>query len=120
MFNKIRSKDNQLNDAYVCKSTDTKETDGIGNGDVLTEMDTNKNYMFDKDEGSWRKVNTGGGGGASEEDIERLENEIDTFEASITEQFEALSQSLADLGFEDILELGFSIVDGKLCQTYTN
>ena len=33
--------------------------------------------------------------------------------------FEALTEQLSDLGFEDVLELGFSIVDGKLCQTYT-
>ena len=39
--------------------------------------------------------------------------------SEVNAAFEALTEQLADLGFEDVLELGCSIVDGKLCQTYT-
>ena len=44
---------------------------------------------------------------------------VEDAEAALEGEFQALSQALSDLGFEDVLELGFSIVDGKLCQTST-
>jgi len=46
MFNLIAKKNVQLSDTYVCLSTDTKEEDGKGNGDILLEMDTGKVYFF--------------------------------------------------------------------------
>ncbi len=46
MFNVISKKDVPLNDTYVCLSTDTKDEDGKGNGDMLVEMDTGKVYFF--------------------------------------------------------------------------
>ena len=39
-----------------CLSTDTKPTDGIGNGSVLIEMDTSKAYMFDEDNAQWLEL----------------------------------------------------------------
>ncbi len=44
---------------------------------------------------------------------------VEDAEGALELEFEALRQELVNLGFEDVLELGFSIVDGKLCQTYT-
>ena len=36
-----------------CLSTDTKPTEGIGNGSKLLEMDTGKLYMFDAENITW-------------------------------------------------------------------
>ena len=36
-----------------CLAADTKPTDGIANGSVLTEMDTGKIYMFDEAGSQW-------------------------------------------------------------------
>ena len=39
-----------------CLSTDTKPTDGIGNGSLLIEMDTQKVYAFDEENVTWREL----------------------------------------------------------------
>ena len=39
-----------------CLSTDTKPTDGIGNGSVMIEMDTSKVYIFDEDNSQWLEL----------------------------------------------------------------
>ena len=36
-----------------CLSTDTKPTEGVGNGSVLIEMDTGTIYFFDEAGGAW-------------------------------------------------------------------
>lgn len=36
-------------------STDSKPTDGIGNGWLFLEMDTSKKYLFDADGETWRE-----------------------------------------------------------------
>lgn len=49
MISLIAKKNIQYNDVYVCLSTDTKEEEGYGNGDVMLEMDTSKVFMFNED-----------------------------------------------------------------------
>lgn len=36
-----------------CLSSDTKPTEGVGNGSVLIEMDTGTIYFFDEAGGAW-------------------------------------------------------------------
>lgn len=43
------------NRVFYCLSTDTKPT-GVGNGDVLIEMDTGKVYLYDADGAEWLEV----------------------------------------------------------------
>lgn len=45
-------------------STDTKPTDNIANGSVFFEIDTGKNYRFDREGGEWYPFEAGGGGSA--------------------------------------------------------
>lgn len=54
MFSKreYANKDQSAKD-YVCKSTDTKPTDGIVNGSMCLEMDTGKFYAFDAAGEQW-------------------------------------------------------------------
>ncbi len=42
-----------------CLSSDTKPTEGVGNGSVLIEMDTGKIYFFDEAGGAWIEWNEG-------------------------------------------------------------
>lgn len=50
-----------------CLSTDAKPTENIGNGSVLREMDTGKNFKFDADGAKWlEQPASGGGGGGSD------------------------------------------------------
>ena len=49
MISLIAKKNIQYNDVYACLSTDTKEEEGYGNGDVMIEMDTSKMFMFNED-----------------------------------------------------------------------
>lgn len=42
-----------------CLSTDTKPTEGVGNGSVLIEMDTSKIWFFDAAGGQWLEWNEG-------------------------------------------------------------
>ena len=58
-----------INQMWICGlSTDTPKPtttiDGmpIPNGSVYTEVDTGKNFMFDKDNTTWYEVSIGGGG----------------------------------------------------------
>lgn len=37
----------------ACLSTDTKPTDGVATGSILTEVDTGKVYMYDEDGEEW-------------------------------------------------------------------
>lgn len=53
MVNVIQVGDRSLNKASVCLSTDTKPTSGVGNGDLMIEMDTGKVYFFNQDAGEW-------------------------------------------------------------------
>jgi hypothetical protein len=48
-----------------CLSTDTKPTEAIKNGSVLTEIDTGRTYLFDAAGGQWHEIATGGGGSPS-------------------------------------------------------
>ncbi len=36
-------------------STDTKPTEGVGNGSAFLEMDTGKIYFYDADNTTWRE-----------------------------------------------------------------
>lgn len=36
-----------------CLSSDTKPTEGVGNGSVLIEMDTSTLFFFDAENGEW-------------------------------------------------------------------
>lgn len=65
MFNAIFRRGVQLGNSYVCLSTDEKDENNKGNGDMLIEMDTGNVYFFDADaaEGSkWIMVNLDDGG----------------------------------------------------------
>lgn len=37
-------------------STDTKPTDGVGNGDVFLEIDTGDVFVFDAENEAWEQV----------------------------------------------------------------
>lgn len=51
-------------DEYFATSTDTKPTDdGVNNGSVLTEIDTGKKYMYDRENKVWYEFSNGGGSG---------------------------------------------------------
>ena len=39
-----------------CLSSDPKPTEGIRNGSTLTEIDTGKTYMFDRENGEWHEI----------------------------------------------------------------
>lgn len=39
-----------------CLSTDTKPTEGIGNGSLLVEMDTSTLYAFDGENDTWMEL----------------------------------------------------------------
>ena len=39
-----------------CLSTDDKPTENIKNGSVLTEIDTGKTYMFDRENREWHEI----------------------------------------------------------------
>jgi len=41
---------------YRCKSTDTKETEGIEDTAVVWEVDTNKFYYFDAEDQQWHET----------------------------------------------------------------
>lgn len=40
---------------YYGLSTDTKPTDGVGNGSAFLEMDTGKIYFYDVENTTWRE-----------------------------------------------------------------
>lgn len=40
---------------YYGLSTDSKPTDGVGNGSAFVEMDTGKLYFFDSTNTQWRE-----------------------------------------------------------------
>lgn len=39
-----------------CLSTDEKPVNDVPNGSMLTEIDTSKSYLFDKDSETWVEV----------------------------------------------------------------
>lgn len=41
---------------YYGLSTDTKPTEGVGNGSALIEMDTGKLYFYDAANGEWLEL----------------------------------------------------------------
>ena len=41
---------------WYCLSTDTKPTEGVGNGDPLLEIDTGVEFRFDADGDQWCQV----------------------------------------------------------------
>ena len=47
----------------VCLSADTKPTEGIANGSLVLEMDTNKIYYFDETSSTWAELGTSSSGG---------------------------------------------------------
>lgn len=47
---------------YVGLSTDTKPTDGVGNGDRFTEMDTGLEFRFDVESSEWLQYPPAEGG----------------------------------------------------------
>jgi hypothetical protein len=63
-----------------CISTDEKPTVGVGNGSILTEIDTGKNFMFDAQNALWIEQPSGGSGGGS--------GESNNFIVTITETYD--------------------------------
>lgn len=61
--------DSFYKEKLVGLSTDEKPVININNGDMFFEMDTNKNYIFDKQNSTWREISanegssSGGSGG---------------------------------------------------------
>lgn len=45
-----------VNQTYYGISTDSKPTEGIGNGSCFIEMDTGKGYFFDAENGEWHEA----------------------------------------------------------------
>ena len=45
-----------LADEYAGLSTDTKPTDGVANGSVFLEIDTNKTYIYDEQNATWHEI----------------------------------------------------------------
>ena len=43
-----------------CLSTDTKPTERVANGSMLTEIDTGKTFLFDAEKKQWNEVVVGG------------------------------------------------------------
>lgn len=41
---------------YTCKSSDSKQTEGVVNGSICLEMDTGKFYAFDEDNSQWIEI----------------------------------------------------------------
>ena len=42
-----------MTNEYNGLSTDTKPTEGVRNGSIFNEMDTNTRYMFDEEKQEW-------------------------------------------------------------------
>lgn len=43
-------------ESMCCLSTDTKPAEGIENGQLIIEMDTNKTFMFSVDNKKWYPI----------------------------------------------------------------
>lgn len=58
-YRKVQDYDSDWNPIYEIHgfglSTDTKPTEGVGNGSAFLEMDTGKIYFYDAENTTWRE-----------------------------------------------------------------
>lgn len=69
--NKIGGRTETSHIEFVGNSTDNKPIDGIVNGSIFIEIDTQNSYMFNEENSTWVKIKqSGGSGGVPQEEVD--------------------------------------------------
>ena len=73
----------------ACDSTETKPTDYIADGSIMTETNTGDVYIFNAKGGEWNKMfnMSGGGGSTSQNKVEKISGTLATFADDFKEYF---------------------------------